>query len=73
MIPNYEYDFETMVISFQKLSVDAVSEDGFSQRSSLYNRWETILFKLSSDVSIHEKSIKIGKKLFVLKNVIFNC
>ena len=50
-----------MVISFQKLSVDSVdsvSEDGFSQRSSLYNRWETILCKLSSDVSIREKSIK---------------
>jgi hypothetical protein len=59
--PNYRNDFESMVINFQKLSIDAadsVDEDGFSQRSLLYNRWETILCKLSSDVSIREKSIK---------------
>ena len=61
MIPNYEYEFETMVISFQKLSVDpddSVSEDGYSQRSLFFTRWETILCKLSSAVSIREKSIK---------------
>ena len=59
--PNYRNDFESMVINFQKLSIDAadsVDEDGFSQRSLLCNRWENILCKLSSDVSIREKSIK---------------
>ena len=61
MTPNYRNDFESMVVNFQKLSIDAADsadEDGFSHRSLLCNRWETILCKFSSDISIREKSVK---------------
>ena len=43
---------------FQRLSVDSVSEDDYRQRIRLITKWETILFKHSSSVSIREKSVK---------------
>ena len=52
------YDFEAMVISFQKISVDTVNEDDYRQRIRLITKWETILCKHSSSVSIREKSVK---------------
>ena len=76
VIPNYKNDFESMVINFQKLSIDAadsVDEDGFSQRSSLYNRWETILCKLSSDFSIREKSIKNREEAVLAQQQLLLC
>jgi hypothetical protein len=50
-----------MVFNFQKLSIDtadSADEDGFSHRSVLCDKWEAILCKFSSDISIREKSVK---------------
>jgi hypothetical protein len=55
---DFEFEFEAMVISFQRLSVDSVSEDDYRQRIRLITKWETILCKHSSSVSIREKSVK---------------
>ena len=51
-------DFEAMVVSFQRLSFDSVNEDDYRQRIRLITKWETILCKHSSSVSIREKSVK---------------
>ena len=60
MIPTSgpSYDFEAMVISFQKLSVNTVNEDDYRQRIRLIVEWKTILCKHASSVSIREKSVK---------------
>ena len=56
--PKYDFEFESMVISFQRLSVDAVNEDDYIQRISFITKWETILCRHSSSVGIREKSVK---------------
>ena len=34
--PKYDFEFESMVISFQKLSVDAVNEDDYPKNKFHY-------------------------------------
>ena len=61
--PNYNSDYESLVFDFQKLTIDAAEtidedEDGLSHRSILCDRWQAILCKYSSDISIREKYVK---------------
>ena len=58
---NHNIDYESVLVRFQNLTIDSdetSDEDGLSHRSILCNRWQAILCKYSSDISIREKYVK---------------
>ena len=59
--PNYNSDYESVLVDFQNLTIDSdetSDEDGLSHRSVLCNRWQSILCKYASDIIIREKCVK---------------
>ena len=62
--PDQNFEYETLLINFQKLNIDSVEncdtcdDDWISHRTTMSTRWQSTLCKYSADIILRENNVK---------------